>query len=217
MLEQALLQKAKQDKHIIYPRAAQVVQFGLRARQIILPTFFTVTAVFLSWNGGEISALDAGANLVLVGFVAYSNSVIGRLLFKKSQQGGHLHEAVTTMYEKETDIQVSQVRSKIMVGVPITFVVVKVAMVLSSPTICEGSRKIFSLLNILNCLPYMMVFMDNMLVAVYSNLNSNKYELRNFQILPDIVLLLIVEICYNISISHEIFLITTGENTRIGN
>ena len=104
-----------------------------------------------------------------------------------------------------------------MVGVPITFVVVKVAMALSSPTICESCHKMSSLLYILRCLPHMMLFMDYMLVAVYSNLNSNKYELRNFQILPDIVLLLIVESCYIIAIHHEIFLITTGENTRIDN
>ena len=91
MLQQALLQ------HVIYPRATEVVLFGLRARQIVLPTFFSITAVFLSLNGGEISALDAGNNLVLVGFDVYSNSVIGRLSFRKSKQGGHLHEAISIM------------------------------------------------------------------------------------------------------------------------
>ena len=104
-----------------------------------------------------------------------------------------------------------------MVGVPITFVVVKVAMALSSPTICESCHKMSSLLYISRCLPHMMLFMDYMLVAVYSNLKSNKCEQKFEQFFPDIVLLLVVKIYYNIAIRHEIFLITTGENTRIGN
>jgi len=194
MLEQALLQKAKQDKHIIYPRAAQVVQFGLRARQIILPTFFSITAVllFLSWNDG------GGVNLMLVGCMAYSNSLLGRLFFRISSQQSshcHLHEALSIMYEKEEeDIQkASQLRSKIMVGVPTTFVRAKVVMALlslSTKTVCDRSHEVSSLLNILNTLPHMIFSMDNMLVAAYSN-----WELRVTQIISDIVLLTMFEIC----------------------